>query len=303
MIMLATIFTLIYFNVRKTKESETSILSKIFTNYLHTISAAVSLNFSFPATLRNTLGSLQSFTSSTDTIISFDCFIEDFSLNFFGSSEFIFKTFLSCLFPIFVLSIFAVIFLIWKLVRRSSDLLRNLVVSTITLTYFIHPSLTESTLGLFTCQKVYEERRLRYDLELICWEGVHMNWGLFLGLPMMIIVFGIPIGGIVGLTRFRKHLYKDNFRKYLLILYQGLRPTRYYWEFVNFIRKILLLMILVFIPSQHVFLRIAAGLTFLFLFLRFQMWIRPFRSDCHNLLEEWEIICSVSTLYSAIYFS
>ena len=37
---------------------------------------------------------------------------------------------------------------------------------------------------------------------------------------------------------------------YLLILYQGLKPNRFYWEFCNILRKIFIVMVNVFISSN-----------------------------------------------------
>jgi hypothetical protein len=47
-IILFLIFALIWFNIRKYKESESSILGKIFTNYVHTVTATVSFNVEYP---------------------------------------------------------------------------------------------------------------------------------------------------------------------------------------------------------------------------------------------------------------
>jgi len=47
-LVLFCIYVLIWFNIRKTKESEFSILFKIMTNYLQTATAAMSFNITYP---------------------------------------------------------------------------------------------------------------------------------------------------------------------------------------------------------------------------------------------------------------
>ena len=51
LLMLAFIGALIYFNIRKKKESGTSIVGKIFMNYLHMVSTSFSFNIAFPISL------------------------------------------------------------------------------------------------------------------------------------------------------------------------------------------------------------------------------------------------------------
>jgi len=50
-LILAMILIVIWFNIRKTKESEFSILFKILTNYTQTASAAMNFNIEFPKAL------------------------------------------------------------------------------------------------------------------------------------------------------------------------------------------------------------------------------------------------------------
>ena len=48
LLILALIMMLIFFNIRKHKESEASIVGKILTNYLHMISTSASFNIAYP---------------------------------------------------------------------------------------------------------------------------------------------------------------------------------------------------------------------------------------------------------------
>lgn len=88
-----------------------------------------------------------------------------------------------------------------------------------------------------------------------------------------------------------------SFNKYYLVLYQGLKKDRYYWEFINIIRKVVVLVINVSISDSMIFYKAAAGITFLTVFLRLQIILRPFKIIVFNKLEEREILCSITTLY------
>lgn len=50
--ILLLIFLMIWLNIWKTKESEFSILTKITTNYIQTITASLSFNIEYPAVFK-----------------------------------------------------------------------------------------------------------------------------------------------------------------------------------------------------------------------------------------------------------
>ena len=59
----------------------------------------------------------------------------------------------------------------------------------------------------------------------------------------MLLVWGIgaPIVALLVLLKYKKSLDTWNVQKYLLVLYQGVRTERFYWELINTTRKTLLL--------------------------------------------------------------
>ena len=57
-LILVVILVCIWFNIRKKTESEASITNRIFTNYLHSITASVSFNLTFPSIVKATMSPL-----------------------------------------------------------------------------------------------------------------------------------------------------------------------------------------------------------------------------------------------------
>ena len=51
-----------------------------------------------------------------------------------------------------------------------------------------------------------------------------------------------PIFALILLARNIKKGEHNKVKQYMLILYQGLKHEKYYWEFVNSLRKVLILM-------------------------------------------------------------
>lgn len=79
-------------------------------------------------------------------------------------------------------------------------------------------------------------------MEYDCYSAEHMFWAAAVGVPMVgVWVIGMPLIALIVLIKNRKHLDDPRIKKYLLILYQGLRPNAFYWEFVNTARKVIML--------------------------------------------------------------
>ncbi len=126
-------------------------------------------------------------------VLSFDCFLNDFKVNFFSNCQYIMKSFIACLLPLLIGLFFIVVFICWKLIRRNkSSLKRNVIVVIITVTFFLHPSLTEKAFSFLRCVDIYEDSRMLYDLEIICWKGTHTYWAGAFAIPMVVICFALP---------------------------------------------------------------------------------------------------------------
>jgi len=70
----------------------------------------MSFSISYPTFLIKALSPVSTLGSSSEMIVSYDCLLKDTRLNVFGSSDFIFKIFISCFTPAFLIFIAIVIF-------------------------------------------------------------------------------------------------------------------------------------------------------------------------------------------------
>ncbi len=142
---------LVIINVRKTTESQNSVLLRILTNYFQLITVSVSMNSDYPSVLFTLLIPAQSFGGSADSFLSFDCFVQDYEIKGPFESNTVLKLFLLSLLPIIL---FLIIALIWVIVRflkpkLVKNLTRNLVISFISTVYLLHPKLTQQSFGFF----------------------------------------------------------------------------------------------------------------------------------------------------------
>ena len=167
-ILLAFVFLmiLVIINIRKTKESQTSILLRIFTNYLQLIAVALSFNLRYPQGILDAFSPFNS-VSSSETFLSFDWFIEDYEIRGFAPNNSIFKIFLAALLPLMIIFVFCIIFValyyVWN--SRFADIKRNIGVSAIWIVFLLHPTLTRVSFNIFQCIKVdTNDFRMRNNL-------------------------------------------------------------------------------------------------------------------------------------------
>ena len=95
----------------------------------------------------------------------------------------------------------------------------------------------------------------------------------------------------------------NKIKQYFLILYQGLRPQAYYWEFVNTLRKVLILLILTALILFDPFYRILIAVIILVVTIRLQIYLKPFKVEKNNKIELMAVSVGCITLFSGVIFT
>lgn len=96
-----------------------------------------------------------------------------------------------------------------------------------------------------------------------------MRWTLSIGLPSILIwVIGMPFLGFCFLKSRRDKLLDPVFFGRFRMIYQGLKPSVFYWEFVNIIRKTFLVSVNVFLNLYSSTFKALLSLLVLVIFLR-----------------------------------
>lgn len=130
-----------------------------------------------------------------------------------------------------------------------------------------------------------------------------MLWILTVALPMFVFYgIGIPLTAFFLLYKRRKELSEWSTRRYFLILYQGLKPDVFYWEFVNTTRKVLVLIVVVFLARASVHLKALLITVVLVTFFRLQVYLSPYKLEENNGLELLEMSTGLITLFGGLLF-
>ena len=182
-IVVAFIAVLIIVNVRKLKESQTSILMRIMANYLQIMTATLSYSMKFPSVLLSMFFPVQQLGTGSDSLLSFDWFATSTKMTLFAPSTAIFKMFMTAILPIilFALIFIAWLILYWLFPKRFPDIKRNVVVSIITILFLLHPTLTKSALGMFQWIQIDDNiSKMRIDMNITWYSGEHIAWWAFI---------------------------------------------------------------------------------------------------------------------------
>jgi hypothetical protein len=100
-------------------------------------------------------------------------------------------------------------------------------------------------------------------------------------------VIGSPVVAFIILYTNRNRLDKPEVLKYIILLYQGLKHDKYYWELVNTLRKVLLLSYHVFIPDDLKIMKALFGVLTMFLISLIQARLRPFKINVISKLGKY----------------
>jgi hypothetical protein len=293
---------IIVINVRKTKESEVSVLFRIMANYLQLLTTSMAFSSSFPDSLTNLFSPVKRVGGASDTFLSFDCFITDYEIRGPFPSNVLFKLFLAAFLPIILTLLVSAIWIAIYFAFRKwvPDLKRYLIISFISVVFLLHPKLAEQSFSLFRCIEVdYGERRVRIDASIEWYSTEHVSWLMLLSMPILIVwVTSCPLIALYLLFTSIKKDESNKVKKYLLILYQGLKRDRFYWEFVNTLRKVILLFILMLSDT----LKILFSATLLYITIRLQIYLKPYRDEANNKIEILALTSGLVTLLSSIVF-
>ena len=308
-IILAVLIYLTYLiaiNLKKTTENQTTTLMRIMTNYLQVVSTVLAFNANFPELINSVSSPANTIGSPSESFVSIDWFIQDSEMRAFAPNSTMFKIFLISVLPLCLIIIYW--FLWWLLYllfhKYFNDIKRNIIVSVIVILFLLHPELTKSGLSIFQWVSVGDnDLRVKIDINMKCYSGDHLTWSALLGLPILVIwSVGMPIIALVIMLKYKKQLDTWDIQKYLLVLYQGLKLDRFYWELINTARKTLLLWLLTFLSTYSLNYRVLSATLIMIVVLRVQQRLEPYKSSNNNKLEFNEIITGTFTIFATMIF-
>ena len=121
---------------------------------------------------------------------------------------------------------------------------------------------------------------------------------MMIAVPGLIVwVLGIPIFAFTILYKNRHNLDSGPTRLIFLMLYQGYKHDKFYWEFVNTFRKVLLLVFSTLLSLFSVYYAAIISIGTLWIMLHIQHRIQPYENKKYNTIEVKAMLAGSMTLY------
>ncbi|CDW85156.1 UNKNOWN [Stylonychia lemnae] len=289
----------------KDKQNYTNIFQKILLNHFQLLMMSASFDFQWSQQISEFLSSSKQVATVSTQIISFDCFLDENASNESQESRLFFQKLIIIGFLPFLLTFICI--LVWLILKKLSSkrihITDRIISSLVILLFLAHPSLVQYSFSNFICRDIDGESRIQDDLEILCWNTQHKFYSYYVAIPSIIVWgLGIPFFALIILERINKQLDKIQIRQKYGFLYRGYKIDYYYWEIVIMYRKILIILIAVFVSNFGV---IAQSLFMLFVLLGFLMvnlQKEPFQIKELNDLESLSLITSMITIYCGLFF-
>lgn len=176
----------------KLNKSKTSILIKIFLNYVQLVSIVGSFQFQWPEEVKTMFTVQNTVASGPAEVFSLDCLFPPQTTT---SRTFFQKLLFISLSPLVVIAIGTIIWIIIFMVKKArfdSKLFKADIITTyVVIIFILHATLVQTSLIAFKCQDIGDDNETRMyverDLDVECWSKIHLSWVLACALPAFVI--------------------------------------------------------------------------------------------------------------------
>jgi hypothetical protein len=271
------------------------------TNYLQLVTLVIGFKLRWPQEVEDAFVAQNSVGGASEQFFSVDCLI---GTDLSQEQTFYRKMIMMALMPLLLIAASVGFWSIvaWK--KKKWILLRRECAATIVIIFFlILPNLVDSMFSLFSCQEIESgEYWLTVDLSIRCWNGTHSLYLLTVGVPGVVVwVFGVPLGCVGVLTKFRKRQDEIWLKLQYGFLLSGYTRHCYYWEFLILYRKVLIIICAAFINNSIPLQALTIQVVLLFAFF-LQLRVRPYVTSQLNMTETLAILVADVTIYCGLYY-
>jgi len=163
------------------------------------------------------------------------------------------------------------------------------------LLYLIYPSIAASVLSLWKCQDVEGVGSIFVvDPETLCTDESHRVWLNGVGVPSILVyVLGLPALALGVLYKFRHKLDEANTRVRFGLLYDGFKREHYTHEFYVMLRKVLVIVVGIFVGKLQVMMAMGA----VGILLVHTVIVKPFQTESLSRLEIMLLTCCFLTFW------
>jgi hypothetical protein len=132
------------------------------------------------------------------------------------------------------------------------------------------------------------------DISVQCGSPVHRRWKLGLGMPLVVLVFGVlPVAVAVLLWAVRHRLTEPNVQQHFGFLYMHYRPQVFWWQVVEVVQTLFLAVAASTAHRTGAFYSTLLANLNLALILFMLLWFKPMASRQVQLLAYASLACQL----------
>ncbi|KAL4487593.1 hypothetical protein ABPG72_017382 [Tetrahymena utriculariae] len=286
-------------------------LIKIFGNFTQTISIISLFQLQWPSSVGSVASINNQYLAAPLQVFSMDCYFRGF-----GVSTSLVRVFITIVTPLVVMLSSIVFFCIYYSIKVGIKLytdkdyqkkLKNAIIITqLVIIFVFHPQIVTASFSLFQCQQLGDtsnpQKFSQIEPQLNCFEGEHLNWVKYLGVPSLVLwVFIIPLIMALALWKYKDIIDRPDIVATYGFITKGYRAEFFFWEIVIMYRKSILVIGSIFWKLDP-FLTGLNILLYLFFWLIIQQKFQPFLTGQLNRVEEYSLLTSVFFIYFSLYF-
>lgn len=222
-------------------DSVRSAYLKIFLNYIQLVSISKGLDLKWSEFILDFFNINLLLSGSMFKVLSIDCL-------FPGTKMVYFNALVSSLVPFFL---FVLIFFIWFCISRFKIEIfaqnMNKIITSLAITIFtLQPGIINALLSMISCKEIDKNKfYISSYLTEECSTEAHHLWTSLLFYPAFIFyVILLPALPFFYILVFRNNLYVNDRFKKVGFLFSGYMKKKFYWEFIFFYRKIIIIVII-----------------------------------------------------------
>ncbi|CAM9881399.1 unnamed protein product [Choristocarpus tenellus] len=172
------------------------------------------------------------------------------------------------------------------------------------LTFLVYSPVSSSVFRMFACDPLDGKTYLRADYRILCTDSKHRALPVYAAMMIAVYPVGIPLLYAILLFQCRNILSDDSREGNLRVrpiadLWTPYRPERFYYEVVEYFRRIFLTGIVVFI-APNTAAQIAVTALLAFAFFTVSEVLSPYASKVDTWLSRWGHIVVFLTMFFAL---
>ncbi|CAK55869.1 unnamed protein product (macronuclear) [Paramecium tetraurelia] len=285
-------------NYMITQPTSTSVLLKVFTNYLQIISSITSFQLSIPSGISLVVSGVGNPMDSM--AFSLDCFLAD-------SIEIVPILYFRIIFSLLTIGIYIMLFfsiyIMLLFLKKGKFQITFMTTTFIYIYIYLFPNIVSGLIGLLSYRKISNEFWVSGNVSYLYNTYQHTIWLISFVIPSLFIL-GLFIPFLFWFVVYynRKQLNSMKVRKMWGYLYNEYKLETYYWETLKILQKEIIILVLLYYSD---YVAVKASLVFLILYIysHLSTKYKPYQSAPLNKIDFLSTsICSISiVLASSIY--